>query len=273
MSGDFSGPLAVGTVRGARSFEVDAYGRLHGIYYPAIWVPGENASHCFGQSAAAPYQAFAQAISSVMYTLPSPPAPKTTKPLPASKEHSLDRCTCGFYGYFDGSNDYGAPSRISGIVEGYGRTVIGSRGFRSEKARLVALCVERRPYRFPLTRVFARYPTVANIGFPLSVCVAIVAFILAFVTTKSGTSLAPSMVPLVMLAAFFAFRSGPAAFSIGTPADGDGAWLSKEQIALVRRNYPDLPFYTSFRQMVADFPPDKATVPSPETDAEFWTRA
>lgn len=52
----------------------------------------------------------------------------------------IHACTCGFYAYFDGSNDAGEfwVTRIPAVIEGYGVVTIGSRGFRCEKARIVA---------------------------------------------------------------------------------------------------------------------------------------
>lgn len=78
-------------------------------------------------------------------------------------------CACGFYAYQEGSNDYYKPDSdegrygtmtmwvsngtvttgnaagvVGGVVRGYGRTVLGTRGFRSEKAEILALYVEKR---------------------------------------------------------------------------------------------------------------------------------
>lgn len=78
----------------------------------------------------------------------------TPPPEPPHELVSL-RCNCGFYAYFDGSNDYLSGNglvvnwnglsnddrgvRLAAIVEGYGKVVVGSRGFRAEKARILAL--------------------------------------------------------------------------------------------------------------------------------------
>jgi hypothetical protein len=55
-------------------------------------------------------------------------------------------CACGFWAYTNGSNDYYNGSSfcygdglVAGIVKGYGRCVVGPRGFRAEKCELVAL--------------------------------------------------------------------------------------------------------------------------------------
>lgn len=54
-------------------------------------------------------------------------------------QHQFLGCSCGFYAYYNGYNEYLDSNAIVGIIEGYGETVIGTRGFRSQKARIVAL--------------------------------------------------------------------------------------------------------------------------------------
>jgi hypothetical protein len=53
---------------------------------------------------------------------------------------------CGFYAFYDGSQDYYGigvgKGTVMGVVEGFGETLIGSRGFRVSKARVVALVVD-----------------------------------------------------------------------------------------------------------------------------------
>lgn len=56
---------------------------------------------------------------------------------------TLTDCTHGFYGYYDGSNDYYKQGYVMGVVEGYGETVIGTRGFRCMKARIVAIRIPK----------------------------------------------------------------------------------------------------------------------------------
>lgn len=76
------------------------------------------------------------------------------KPAPTPKPvHTLAgvTCTCGFYAYFDGLNDYKDPERIAAVVEGYGVCTVGDRGFRAAKAKLVAL-VEPKAKVSPLMR-------------------------------------------------------------------------------------------------------------------------
>jgi len=106
--------FAAGVVRGVRSFLVDDLGRLTGVSFKKVWLPGENQAKCYAESDGHPE------ILDFGAHLPE--------------------CVCGFYGYYDGSNDYRqSETTITGVIEGYGSTVIGSRGFRCAKARIVAL--------------------------------------------------------------------------------------------------------------------------------------
>jgi hypothetical protein len=56
-------------------------------------------------------------------------------------------CSCGFYAYQRGSNDYYRPNHTTGsgnvqaVVRGYGKVVLGTRGFRAQKAQIVAICM------------------------------------------------------------------------------------------------------------------------------------
>jgi hypothetical protein len=103
--------------------------------------------------------AYAQTFYGGGYIMPTVPIVRfSPDPKPTPKEpHSIVGCGCGFYGYYDGSNDYHKPERVSGIVEGYGEVVIGTRGFRATKARLIALTIPES-VSFPLaTRVRRNY--------------------------------------------------------------------------------------------------------------------
>lgn len=152
--------LAPGTVRGTRSFGVDNYGRLVGVTHPQVWTPGENDAACRAGGLSLGWLLGSGAVAAGGY-IPGPPnpQPKTMSSLTrrmlgysdpeeqAASEaspkppHSFENCACGFYGYFEGSNDFHDEKRISAVVEAYGETVIGTRGFRAMKARIVALVV------------------------------------------------------------------------------------------------------------------------------------
>lgn len=100
---DFDGfELAIGTIYGMRSWRV-----MHGLLRPIHhsdepWHAGENVARCI----------------------------YNTHPVPN------ELCMCGYYAYTEPQT---APSTyVRGVIAGYGRTLIGSKGFRCEKARIVA---------------------------------------------------------------------------------------------------------------------------------------
>jgi hypothetical protein len=121
-SEEFAGmDFGIGVVRGARSFRVDDDGWLTGIVYKQRWTVGENLAQCRKR------ETFIPAIN----------PPDTRYQIFTD---TMLTCRHGFYGYYDGSNDFRtSPTYPSAVIEGYGETVIGTRGFRCMKARIVAL--------------------------------------------------------------------------------------------------------------------------------------
>lgn len=115
--------LAPGVVRGSRSFRVAGAGQLTGVSFQYVWRSGENDAKCL-----------ALAFSLTRYS-------GKDDVLDGHGEHDMTTCKHGFYGYYDGSDDFHHIGMVSGVIEGYGETVIGSRGFRCMKARIVALHV------------------------------------------------------------------------------------------------------------------------------------
>lgn len=109
--------IEVGTARGLRSFDVDAKGRLESVTRKYIWKPGENVAQ--------------QEYDYNRYT---------------GREKQVPTTFHGFYSFHDGTDEYHKRSRISGVVENYGEVFIGERGFRSEKAKIVALHIPRRGF-------------------------------------------------------------------------------------------------------------------------------
>lgn len=76
--------------------------------------------------------------------------------------HDFGTCSCGFYAYLNGCNEYEWAWSVTGIIEGYGETLIGDRGFRSAKARILALAAAETNFITGdiITRIRHRYPTV-----------------------------------------------------------------------------------------------------------------
>lgn len=196
---EFGLALGVGVVTGARSFRIDALGRLTGVTYQQVWTPGENLAECRApkglgsvhHGAVVPRNAIRivaedavsvtfevadpqsmQTIYSTIYGTPSiqrvPTYQDVTVPksLPVetdkpTEEHGIAGCGHGFYGYYDGSNDYYTQGYVSGVVEGYGEVIIGTRGFRCMKARIIALSIDdkvKSPLRSLVQRNYRDVP-------------------------------------------------------------------------------------------------------------------
>lgn len=62
-------------------------------------------------------------------------------------QYPTKRCSCGFYAYYEVDQWSQHPAfagkfqRVHGVIEGYGRCVVGSKGFRAENALIVALLI------------------------------------------------------------------------------------------------------------------------------------
>jgi hypothetical protein len=121
-------PLVAGTIRGVRSFRVTPDGVLTGVTQKeCAFIPGVNHAEC-------------RSLDFLFRVV-------------AVRKHPVAslNCGCGYYAYFDGSNDYrmylvleeflhpGHIAGFTGIIEGTGVVTFGSRGFRASKAELVAL--------------------------------------------------------------------------------------------------------------------------------------
>jgi hypothetical protein len=150
---EFGGPaLVLGSVRGRRSFGATADGRLTGVFHTQVWHPGENLARCRHDGGVVERRPDGRIVV------------RTPSAREIGAEHGLGGCTCGFYAYYS-QDPYATTRRLSGVVEGYGRVVLGAAGFRCEKARILALllpddraAVDRA--QLDLARIRAAYPDV-----------------------------------------------------------------------------------------------------------------
>lgn len=124
-------PFSIGSVIGARSWDVTSEGFLMGLFWHQIWHPGRNAAVCLKRTTMGSYVPHPSAVSS--------PAPGSDLVVREAPPHSFEDCRCGFYGYFDGSNDYYRAGYVAGVIEAFGEVYIGTKGFRAMKAEIIAL--------------------------------------------------------------------------------------------------------------------------------------
>jgi hypothetical protein len=198
------------------------------------------------------------------------PAAVEAESSPTHQVASL-KCGCGFYAYHDDSdNPYHQPGNVLGIVRGEGVATVGSRGFRCERAEVVAL-VDPDPAGSVMATVREAWDCWSlfwdrHDGASIPVGVGSV-FATAF---GIGAAFAgPQWLAILIPLALIGLSVIPASFhgitvryrSRTAPVD----------MTLVRRNYPDVPVYRSLDAAVRDFPLSTPPAPSPE-DEDFWTR-
>jgi len=109
-------------VIGVRAFRLQVYGteiKLSGPLFPNfLWQPGVNTRICYslGSKGRAP-------------------------------EHDLELCSCGFYAYHHHSGvserDRSNSMSVIGIIEGSGKVMLGTKGFRANEARISALSMSK----------------------------------------------------------------------------------------------------------------------------------
>lgn len=160
--------FAAGDVRGTRAWSVDKQGRLRGIVFEKYWRPGENIAQCLrfkeiavsiqgpqvsiqGVTTTFSTSAFTTGLNFNSLTCPCGcgrllGGGQVARELnPCS---GMDpQCGCGFYGYQHGSNDYYSPGTggkgpVGGVIRGYGKVILGTRGFRAEKVEILALYID-----------------------------------------------------------------------------------------------------------------------------------
>jgi hypothetical protein len=113
-------PFAAGQLVGLRAWRVtDGHMLRPSSVAEYTWTPGENLAQCIPGS----------------------------RPVPEDHQLVGGNCMCGFYAYHDGTNTYAGTVTISGIMMGYGRCVHGTKGFRAEKARILAIVKPSAPQR------------------------------------------------------------------------------------------------------------------------------
>lgn len=181
---DFKGEdydFAAGSIHGMRSWGMDTLGRLHGVTHAEVWRPGENVSVCKatkrvpcpnrealdkrpvrrGELDRYDIYRFDVLRSYVGGSCNDPECRDWTHPEPIA--HTFDpNCDCGFWAYDE--HTFKSHGDVSGVIEGYGRTTIGTRGFRCEKAKIVALCREHNDELLSLSswlRLQQLYPDAA----------------------------------------------------------------------------------------------------------------
>lgn len=252
-------PLIAGSIVGLRSFGVDTLGRLTGVNFKSVFTPDVNAAICRGDTRRSP---FAFLTMPHMMSLPCEcPACKTPQSKKNHRPGTLD-CTCGYYAYFDReANPYHKDGNMLGLVEGFGNVTVGSRGFRAEKAKLVALIDESAT---PLALI-KRYTWQFWLNFAAALWIIFWA-VLDLRDARWGVGGTELGLALIVLTVLIVLRNK--AF-LNKTRPGSTSRLTPE----IRRNYPAVPVYPSLSAALAEHPLTPPEKPSPDTDPEFWSRS
>lgn len=140
---DGDSELAIGSVFGLRQWRTIDAARHNGFMaswglpgdartmtglHGSAWTPGENVATCTVRHGG-------QILD------PHPVNPPGHRP-------PHERCGCGFWAYWTAASTFAqgmqgtADTEVTGVIEGYGLTLIGANGFRCEKARILGICVQ-----------------------------------------------------------------------------------------------------------------------------------
>lgn len=298
---DDSRPLLAGDVIGVRSFAVDKLGRLTGVSHRKVWRPGVNTATCPhararvkaadaveaeregrrdepGDWSAAMRSAITrsmnrQILSGYLTSIAwGESAIRTDEHKPGAKG-----CSCGYWAYFDGSDDFSSDGTVTGVVRGEGVVTIGSKGFRAERAELLALVAPANPKKPSLWHRWMDW--LADADGALASALVVGASGLALFTVAAvldavaGSALAFAWALAAVLSGGL-LASGVVAWNNDCHSDHDEprpavAWDA------VRRNYPDVPVYPTLKAALRDHPLSTPPAPeplTPENTPDFWER-
>lgn len=282
-SSDFSGlPFAAGSVKGIRSFGVTVAGRLTGVFRGEYsWSPYENTAECVWGGGG-----------------------ETGHPI------GSDGCMCGFWAYAanDETQEYVRGSErfalallgrqlvaiasggrvlptIPGAIEAYGSVMLGTRGFRAEKAKVIALVDESLAPVSLRTRLairWHRWATKCHNGgdFQVPMRAGQIAGAVGVFTLVTGLFGTPWLVGLgvfllgLTFVLFKAIHDG-ISYRYGRKPIPSRP-LPHPEIKLIRKNYTDVTWYPSIDAMVADldiYEADKPERPESPQAAVFGTGA
>ena len=236
---DFGGvEFQITPIRGVRAFRVDATGQLLSVHHIHRWTSGENLADC-----KSPWAKYLVGGVVRYYAAGGEVRPNVDA---EPYEHDMADCMCGFYGFLDGSADYHNPGRVEGVIEAYGDVYLGTRGFRTTKARIVALHIPSGP-RAWMDRLTHWHKRHENAGFLLTAFTFLGGFA-AYVVGAVMDSWA--VVAAGMPLHFLAFINGRA--MIRTIDIRDEPFDAEK----IRRAYPDIPVFPTRAAMLAAFPTD-----------------
>lgn len=276
-------PLVAGSLIGTRSFRVDKLGRLTGVTHREVWKPGVNTAEC-RKGMGLTWNMGGLITPATLYhylgggtVVPDVKAKPEVEPGPDEAPHQVASlgCACGFYAYTDNeANPHHEDGNVLAVVEASGVATVGTRGFRAEKAEIVAFVAPGRP---KVRNLWDRYSEWSDDHFALSGVIVVLSVLGAIF----GTAFFMTAGLWALGIAAFALGASGAIATIGANLHGQQLdfhdsrqkrdHLSAEAFARVQRNYPDVPVFRSLSAALDRFPLSAPPEPTPD-DEDFWTR-
>ncbi len=291
MNGFDGYDVEVGSAYGIRRWHVDALGRLIAQSAGTVWTPGVNVAKCsYNHRGGYPVTGSLTINAGTKIVVygdgeVSELAEEVAQKVP---EHVVpaEGCGCGFWAYHEGAAKFGNAGLV-GVIEASGRTIIGTQGIRTERAKIVALSL---PATKPATKAQSaswREHWLAGVGITLAAVLSVtVGMIFGPIQNGSMWWAIPLFGPVLAypftLMAWLDWRRlrrrardvafTPMSITMRFPGEVDYPDLTPDLIDRVLENYPDVRVFPSVAAMLAEFPVSQALRPSPDTDPEFWTR-
>lgn len=314
-----SRPLVADSITGVRSFRVDKLGRLTGVTHTKVWRPGLNTATCphlpiKAKATAEDLDAATEAVRAFGQAQPDPYSSSMLRALTGFTIHATERkkvdkghrpggfgCECGYWAYFADPDEFSDEHTLTGIVSAQGVVTVGSKGFRAEKAEVVALVEPRREGQSDESSTIwqrwsdwiyeHQYGWQDTTLVTALTGVVLIAIALSIISLTGGAGIEASWTALALALSSLAGwlirnrgvesgrkRHAQQALTIRfTPFDSTPREpVTPERWEAVRRNYPDVPTYPSLKAALRDFPlsePPKPEPITPENTPDFWERS
>lgn len=191
----------------------------------------------------------------------------------------MQACFCGFYAYFHPDHAYqffpsGNDPGVLGIVKAHGRIVVGDAGFRATNAQIVAFIRERHLKQELSNSGVTKYITKLRRLLVFQIMTLVIAFSVGIIGIIGSFSallwgISISLLTMMFVSNFIA-RRYRAKFmeeleeynttlrqaTIGNLSRhvAFANYIDKHTEAILRKKYPDIPFYDSIHQALKDFP-------------------
>jgi len=189
------------------------------------------------------------------------------------RNHDIADCSHGYWAYFDDIEEGSGPSQTDykGIITGYGRTVIGTKGFRCSKAKVEALYIPTIKNHVPRQVMVdkERKKTYLRGLYPL--------FVPLSITTAGITTIALGMTTIVGALVGVGILLGVVALSEVLIKYRPDRWQQEETVydlvsevpdpceASLRQAYPNAMIFYDYDEMLECYPAVKTSHPDNPT--------